>query len=74
MMQTKLFFPLAVADVSISDESPFYLVLQNFDQNDFQPKAQTCPNSFVLGDLANAVFPPDFPEVLEAPDASARSL
>ncbi len=28
-----------------------------------QDQAPLTPNSFVLGDLANAVFPPDFPEV-----------
>jgi hypothetical protein len=28
-----------------------------------QDQAPLTPNSFVLGDLANAIFPPDFPEV-----------
>ncbi len=28
-----------------------------------QDQSPLTPNSFVLGDLANAVFPPDFPEV-----------
>jgi hypothetical protein len=50
-------------NVVLSDISKMFLkvILEPADQH--YHRFHFNPNSFVLGDLANAVFPPDFPEV-----------